>query len=115
MASVRARFTAHADGVASNTLTVPLSLGWTLSTGVFEVDTSSLSSGDNTYTVPTGATMLVIIPATNNTTALKIKGNAGDTGVTISPSKPTILGLNTGTVILNAGGALSGVSRWWLG
>ena len=36
----------------------------------------ALSSGDNTFTVPTGAVAALIVPPTGNTTVLKVRTNA---------------------------------------
>lgn len=75
----------------------------------------NLSSGDNTIDVPTvGVTAqgaVIIPPGSNTTIALKIKGNAGDTGVLINRANPTQLGLDSGvsSFILNASAALIGV------
>jgi hypothetical protein len=43
-----------------------------------------LSSGDNTISIPTGTTTIIIQPPVNNTFVLKLKGVAGDTGVTLN-------------------------------
>ena len=72
----------------------------------------SLSVGANTVTVPTGATNAIIIPSSNSSGTtntnyagtLTLKGAAGDTGVVISSSAPTLLPFDTApsTFVLNA-------------
>src|SRR5437870_3651439 len=56
--------------------------GITLSSAVGQFSVANLGSGDTTVTPPVGTTMaVVVIPAT--TVTMKIKGVAGDTGITI--------------------------------
>lgn len=55
-----------------------------------------LASGTNTITLPTGTGMptptgCIIIPDSANAVALTLKGVAGDTGITLSLTKPTVL------------------------
>lgn len=73
-----------------------------------------LSSGDNTITVPTGGSSspvaLIILPPSGNTTAITLKGNAGDTGVALHKTNPSVIGFDgTPTIILNAGAAITGL------
>jgi hypothetical protein len=83
------------------------------SPGVTELVT--LSSGANTLTKPSGATFLLIIPPTSNTTiTLKLKGVTGDTGVTIRKAQWTLLGLDDATVVITASGSLAGVELVWI-
>lgn len=49
----------------------------------------TLASGANTITVPSWAVGMLIIPNTNNTTGLTLKGVTGDTGIALSPANPT--------------------------
>ena len=64
-----------------------------------------------TVTVPTNAVGVMIIPPVSNTTALTIKGIAGDTGIGIHLTDPTSLGLSTTqtTIILAAATTTSNV------
>jgi hypothetical protein len=58
-----------------------------------EVLTLTLASGANTITVPVWSPVadgVLIIPSTNNATALTLKGVSGDTGVGLAPSEPTL-------------------------
>lgn len=86
-----------------------MAASWSLAAAVLDAQTKDLSSGDNTITVPSGATVILFIPPTANTYAITVKGNAGDTGVRISKTKPTVLTWDAaGSLILNAGGAIAG-------
>jgi hypothetical protein len=82
---------------------------WSLAAAVADVQTVSLSSGDNTITVPTGTSFILFTPPVANAEVLKVKGNAADTGVQISKVLPTVLTWDaTGSLIINAGGAVAG-------
>lgn len=87
----------------------PLALSWSI-TGGKEPVTVDLAMGDNTLTVPTGTTLILIVPPTSNAVALKVKGAAGDTGVLISKTKPTVLTWDSGPVIVNAASAIIGAT-----
>ncbi len=79
----------------------------------------ALSSGNNTITVPsaTGITVkgATIIPPSDNTEALTLKGVNGDTGIVISSTDPTSLGFETApsSFVLNAGAAINGLRIIW--
>jgi hypothetical protein len=79
----------------------------------------TLSSGDNTITLPTGGTTVksaTILPPSGNAQALTLKGNAGDTGLIISLTEPTTLTFKASpasTFILNAGGTVTGLRIVW--
>jgi len=90
-----------------------LAAEWDLTAAVVDVNTVSLASGDNTITVPTGATVMLFIPPTSNAETIKIKGAAGDTGFTISPTKPTVFTYAAGAIILNASGTVAGCEINW--
>jgi len=49
-----------------------------------------LASGDNTFAIPAGAVLALIIPPQNNSVALKVRTNlnSGDAGLPISPTNP---------------------------
>ena len=80
--------------------------------------TFTLANGDNTLTVPTGAKLL-LLELTSSAPVLKLKGNAGDTGIPITPtSNPvgvaTLLTLGTSpTVIINNAGTSYSVDGTW--
>ena len=50
-----------------------------------------LASGDNTITVPALSDGVLIIPDSTSTVTKTLKGDTGDTGVEVSPTKPTLL------------------------
>lgn len=117
MATARAIFQAFIDDFpAAGDPTVVNATHWTIASAAIRVETVTLNSGDNTLTVPTGATLLEVIPPTTNAQALKLKGNAADTGWQIATTAPTVLTLGgaVGTRIVNAGGSVAGcVLRWY--
>lgn len=101
------------DVVANQTITAAVNAN---SPGANELKT--LSSGDNTITVPTGGsvpTAVTIIPPSGNTNLMKIKGNSGDTGVSIHKTDPTTIALDSSVVsfILNASANIVGVRFIW--
>jgi hypothetical protein len=83
----------------------------TVADSVAVEDVIDLVPGDNTITLRSGAQRLTIKPPTANTQALKLKGNAGDTGWSIRPNVWTSLGVadTPGTLILYAAGPVLGV------
>lgn len=68
---------------------------------------TSLSSGDNTITVPTGAMGMVLLPPAASATVLKLKGGAGETGFCLRSGQASSIPLPTGTasVLINASAA----------
>jgi hypothetical protein len=79
----------------------------------------NLSSGDNTITLPTtpnAVTAVLIIPPSANTQAITLKGAGGDTGISLSKTKPTWIHLGTApaSFILNAGGTVTGLCLVWV-
>lgn len=78
-----------------------------------EIRDVALASGDNTITVPTGATAVWIVPSSTNTFALKVRTNLdnADTGLPISASDPfgpySFRGLAVTSLIINAGGSVN--------
>jgi hypothetical protein len=50
-----------------------------------------LTSGFNGLSVPVGTKLIVVIPPTDNTATLTVKGVTGDTGFKILMTEPTIL------------------------
>ena len=69
---------------------------------------TSLSSGNNTITVPSGAIAVTIIKALTNTVALTLKGVNGDTGIALSLTDPDSISLaSVSTFVLNAASSVS--------
>jgi hypothetical protein len=82
-------------------------------------EVKDLVLGANTITPPTGGGTtpvgVLIIPPSTNANALTLKGVAGDTGVPISKTDITYIGLGaTGTFVINAAALTSGVRFIWL-
>lgn len=55
----------------------------------------ALTTGNNTISVPTGATGVTIIPPNSNAIVLTLKGVNGDTGIVLSLVNPFYLSLGT--------------------
>lgn len=77
--------------------------------GVWGALSPILANGDNTFTIPAGAsTILVDFPSTN-TNAKTLKGVGGDTGIGLFPSGLNFLNVPAGsgstTFIINSTGA----------
>lgn len=95
----------------------------TSSASVINEQTVALSSGNNTITIPTGVTTLVIAPPNSLTPApnppyagtLTLKGVNGDTGIAISSKWPTVLDFDAATqpasIVINA--SVSGTIYLW--
>lgn len=61
------------------------------------VDIAALTTGANTITVKTGATAVTIVPPSDNTASIVLKGITGDTGVGLLRTDPTTIALDPGT------------------
>ena len=82
------------------------------------VELKTLASGLNTITVPTAGqvpTAVTIVPPTDNTTSITLKGVTGDTGVRIHNTDPTTIALHSGvtTFVLTTGAEITGVRLYW--
>lgn len=83
------------------------------------VTVHDLASGDNTITIPssTGITVkaATIIPPSDNTEAITLKGAGADTGIAISKTDPTSIAFETAPTnfVLNAGAAIAGLRIVW--
>lgn len=78
----------------------------------------NLASGANTITPPGGGTTLAgvtIVPPVGNTTGITLKGVSGDTGIVISKTDPTSLGLDSGVAsfVLGASAGVTGLRLFW--
>ena len=85
-----------------------------------KVDIVSLVLGANTITAPAILGLVVvglmIVPPAANTQLITLKGIAGDTGIPIHLTDPTIIALHTTftTLVLNAAAGITGVRLVWL-
>lgn len=68
-----------------------------------------LATGNNTVTVPTGATWMLIAPPSGNTVQITLKGSSTDAGFALDLTRATLLPLPASTlsVILNASGTVT--------
>lgn len=73
-----------------------VALSWVITAGLSSVQVG-LASGANTITVPTGCTLVLLVPPPTNTETITLKGVTGDTGRQISKTRPTVLAWETGT------------------
>ena len=77
----------------------------------------SLASGANTVTFPTGFTLngVDIIPPSGNTTALTLKGIAGDTGIRLHNTVTTRVAIDSSvlSIVLNAASAMTVRLAYW--
>jgi hypothetical protein len=69
----------------------------------------NLSSGNNAIVVPASAVAATIIPASDNSVVLTLKGVNGDTGILLALTSPTSIGLDgSGTdFVLNAASSVN--------
>lgn len=79
-----------------------------------EIRIVDLLLGDNTITVPTGGTTVpiaaLIVPPVGNVLILTLKGVAGDTGISLHLTNPSLISLNSvASFVLNASAAMAGV------
>jgi hypothetical protein len=107
MATFRAVFQAHVDGLTVGTLSesVPLTIQWSSTSATYEVDQVTFAGGNNTLTPPNVNTkLLILVPPAGSTIGLTFKGVGGDTGAQMSPFNTMIFPLSgTGAaVVVNA-------------
>jgi len=76
----------------------------------------TLSTGDNTITVPTGALGVLIVPVATSTVAKKIKTVGGDSGSPINAAYATFWALvaSTATITINAAAPGETISLYWI-
>lgn len=113
MANARIDISGEVEALTSGQLKMVLPT-IVLTTAVGDVDVVNLASGDNTITLATATSVLVIIPPTTNAQTLTMKGVTGDTGLLMDPAKPFVYCRAAGTteVILVAGGIVNGTEIW---
>ena len=92
----------------SKAITVPI---LQVASAVGTITDIALISGDNTITVPTGASRAVILFPDANTSVVRLKDNVGDTGIALATTGWIVLSFNsTQTLfVLNAAGPVAGV------
>jgi hypothetical protein len=99
-------------GDIAGTLTIPLS---TNGTSPGQRQQVVLAAGNNTLTPPSGTLKAVIIPPTGSTNGKTLKGVAGDTGIPMSLTEPTVLSFpaGAGAFVINSVGAET-LEVFWL-
>jgi len=112
MATARAIFQAHVDGLYPES--IPVDYQWSMLAAVGQLQTISLANGDNTLTIPAVTTLIGIKPPVTNANTLKLKGAGGDTGFTLQPNLPFLLTYFGGNVIINSAGSTAGVQLLFL-
>lgn len=89
----------------------------TMTTPVIKVETIALSSGFNGFTVPTGATHVIIEPVTGAVT-WTLKGVTGDTGIALAaantlPTRTSALSLGSSPALgITTNGAATARLYW---
>ncbi len=91
-------------------IAIPVSLAAAL--GV--EDTTTLSTGANTITVPTGATFLLFVPPSANTQTITLKGVTGDIGVGLSKTIASLIAVTSSSIVLTVGAQIVGCRLIWL-
>jgi hypothetical protein len=119
MATMRAIFQAHVDGLTVGSLSesIPITIQWSSTTSPAEFDQIDLVSGNNTLTPPSANVKLwIFVPPAGNGVALTFKGVAGDTGIPMSPFNATVYALSgsLSPFVVNAGGTVAGCKMIWL-
>ena len=75
----------------------------------------ALASGNNSFTVPSGAVGAVVSPPAGNAIALKAKTTTGDTGINIPQQTPSVFFFDTAnlpaTFYINAGSSSASVTQ----
>jgi len=70
-----------------------------------QIQLLELTTGANTISVPDDTVAAVVIPPVINTETITLKGISGDTGVSLHPSNPSLIGLNAvSSFVLTVGG-----------
>jgi hypothetical protein len=99
--------TGLADGTRTLSFSIPLpgAIDWASSV--------VLQSGFNAFSIPTGATVVTIVPPSGNTIALTLKGITGDTGFLIHKTYPSCIDLDsTATTLgITAASTTTGVTQ----
>jgi len=92
----------------SKAITVPT---LQVSNAVGSITDLSLLSGDNTVSIPTGATRAVVLIPDTNTTLVRLKGIVADTGIAIAKTGWSVLSFDAvqTSFVLNAAGPVSGI------
>lgn len=105
MATGRAIFQAHVDGLYPES--IPIDLQWTFPACVGQFQIVTLASGDNTLAVPVGTTLVQVVPPSTNIIVLKT--GTGGNGWTLQPAMANLFTWAAGNLIINAASSVAGV------
>lgn len=75
-----------------------------------------LTTGDNTITVPSGATGVLLVPPADNAEGIELKGVGADTGFEISMTSWQLINFGAtppASFVLTTTGAIAGVEFNW--
>jgi hypothetical protein len=100
MATARAIFQAHIDGLSLEAL--PFTLLWTMAEAVGIVEPIDLPQGDTMLTVPSRTSLILFQPAPTTVALITLKGVTGDTGVKLRRNVPSVISWESGPVLLAA-------------
>jgi hypothetical protein len=103
LSTVTLSATVQGDGV-STTFTPPTSPIQNQAAPTSGPQSVTLSAGNNTIAVPSGATGVLICPPTGSTNNKTFKGVNGDTGVAMAQAAPSYFALGSGVAsfVINA-------------
>jgi hypothetical protein len=105
MATARAIFQAHVDGLYPES--IPIDLQWSFPAAVGQFQTVTLAAGDNTLTIPAGTTLVQVVPPVLN--AIVLKTGTGGNGWTLQPNLANLFTWAAGNLIINAASQVTGV------
>ena len=109
MASVNGTITISYALTAQNIGPLVPSPAILIQNGVWGTLSPILANGDNSFTIPAGASTILIVFPSTNTNAKTLKGVGGDTGVGLFPAGTNFLnvpvGAGSSTFIINSTGA----------
>ena len=110
--TARALFSAHVDGLQVES--IPFQFQWSLPNAILKREVLTWN-GDQTLTIPSGCTLVIINPPVTTTATLILKGLGADTGWQISSTKPTIMTvLGAGAKIITSSGPVVNIELTYL-
>jgi hypothetical protein len=100
MATARAIFQAHIDGLSLEA--VPFTLLWSMADAVGIIEPIDLPQGDTMLSVPTRTSLILFQPAATTVAQLTLKGVTGDTGVRLRKNMGSVISWEAGPVLIKA-------------
>jgi hypothetical protein len=103
VATARVILQAHVDDLLLES--IPIDAQWPLTAATYSVSRPTLANGDNSFTVPVGARLAILIPPATVTFAKRWKGAGGDTGTLMDQYLTLVMPVVGGqTFIVNSSG-----------